>query len=91
MVITHSEEKLTVKDGDNVYAELDMGKFYDCKDETIDEAVLRALKNLQAQLMLTAEPKETDDTVACAASILIDRIRAKKKATASYREHTFIY
>lgn len=91
MVITHSEEKLKVKNGDTVYAELDLDKFYDRKDETIDEAVLRALNNLQAQLMLTAEPQETDDTVACAASILIDRIRAKKKATASYREHTFTY
>jgi hypothetical protein len=91
MVITHSEDTLTVKDGNTVYAELDLQKYYQNNDETIDEAVFHALKNLQAQLMLTAEPKEVDDSVACAASILIDRIRAKKKHTASYREHTFSY
>lgn len=71
-------------------AELSLPVFTSNKDETFDEAMLRALKSMQQQLKASgiSDPM-IDNTIAATIPMLAVFIRKDKKKTASYREFTF--
>ncbi len=71
-------------------AELELHVFTDNKDETFDEAMLRALRSMQLQLKASGVSDQMiDNTVKAAVPMLAVLIRQIKKKTASYRESNF--
>jgi hypothetical protein len=92
MHITYEPAKdtFTAIEGATQHAVLDVATFIDDKNETFDEAMLRALRSLQLQLKNSgvSDPM-IDNTVAAAVPMLAVLIRKNKKKTASYRAYNF--
>ncbi len=85
-----AKDTLQAIEGATQHAVLEIAAFIDNKDETFDEAMLRALRSLQTQLRTSgvSDPM-IDNTVAAAIPMLSVLIRKNKRKTASYREFHF--
>lgn len=89
MIIRHTISELSVVEGKTVLANLAIYDFTSDKDETFDEAMLRALRCIQLQLAKNdVSDSVIDNALEAVVSILSLRIRPTKRKSYSYREFT---
>lgn len=87
-----TKDTLQAIEGATQHAVLEIAAFIDNKDETFDEAMLRALRSLQTQLRTSGVSDPIiDNTVVAAIPMLSVLIRKTKRKTASYREFHFYH
>ena len=90
MVMSFTSLRFAFKEGKTVLAEINLEEFWSDKDETVDEAVLRAMRALQLQLAKTVDDKlEADGAIRHAIPYVADLIRPKKNRTCGYRALTY--
>ena len=83
--VTTSKDRMEIKLGKTILASLDIELICGDKDETVDEAMLRAARALQNQLTHTVSESDIDDIVDMAIPYISDCVRPKKRTTAGYR------
>ena len=90
MVMSFTPTLFAFKEGKTVLAEIKLEDFWSDKDETVDEAVLRAMRALQLQLAKTVDDELlADGAIRTAIPYVADLIRPKKNQTCGYRALTY--
>ena len=89
MVMSFTKSVFAFKEGKTVLAEINLEEFWSDKEETVDEAVLRALRALQLQLNGKVDEMLADGAIRMAVPYVADLLRPKKTRTCGYRVVTY--
>lgn len=89
MVMSFTKSVFAFKEGKTVLAEINIDEFGSDKEETVDEAVLRALRALQRQLTGKISDELADGAIRTAVPYVSDLLRPKKTRTCGYRVLTY--
>ncbi len=81
-----NKERVEVRLGKTVLASLVIDQFCNDKDETVEEAILRACCALQSQLEQSVSYDNIDEIVDAAIPYISDALRPRKRNTSGYRK-----
>ena len=84
--VVTNKERIEVRLGKTVLASLVIEVFCNDKDETVEEAILRACCALQTQLAQSVRECDIDEIVDAVIPYISDCLRPKKRMTSGYRK-----
>lgn len=84
--VATTKERFEVRLNKTVLASLVIEEFCNDKDETVEEAILRACCALQNQLSQSVRESDVDEVVDAVIPHISDCLRPKKRYTSGYRK-----